>query len=95
MEIEAPVVVNVAGPHSAQITEMALADCNDMTISTRPMRQEPGVNRSFFFVFFYLAKTQTIPRIHESYIYIKVHIPYHTWILWDRDLCVDFIKYYT
>jgi len=40
MEIEAPVVVNVAGPHSAQITQMALADCNDMTISTRPMRQE-------------------------------------------------------
>ena len=55
MEIEAPVVVNVAGPHSAQITEMALADCNDMTISTRPMRQEPGVNRSFFFVFFLLG----------------------------------------
>ena len=44
MEIEAPVVVNVAGPHSAQITEMALADFNDMTISTRPMRQEPGIN---------------------------------------------------
>ena len=54
MEIEAPVVVNVAGPHSAQITEMALADCNDMTISTRPMRQEPGVNRSFFFECFVL-----------------------------------------
>eukprot|EP00438_Fugacium_kawagutii_P002679 Skav218888 [mRNA] locus=scaffold328:77205:80493:+ [translate_table: standard] len=40
LELEAPVVVNVAGPHSSQITEMALAEHNDMTISTRAMRQE-------------------------------------------------------
>ncbi|CAK9093944.1 Uncharacterized zinc-type alcohol dehydrogenase-like protein YdjJ [Durusdinium trenchii] len=39
-ELEAPVVVNVAGPHSSQITGMALGEKHDMTISTRPMRQE-------------------------------------------------------
>ena len=39
-ELEAPVVVNVAGPHSSQITAMALDSVsNDMTISTRAMRQ--------------------------------------------------------
>lgn len=40
LELEAPVVVNVAGPHSSQITQMALAEHDDMTISTRAMRQE-------------------------------------------------------
>jgi sarcosine oxidase subunit beta len=48
--LEAPVVVNVAGPHSARIN--ALADVlGDFTVSTRPMRQEvhhlpapPGYN---------------------------------------------------
>lgn len=40
-ELEAPVVVNVAGRHSSQITAMALDSVsNDMTISTRAMRQE-------------------------------------------------------
>jgi len=53
LELSSPVVVNVAGPHSAQVTQIALSDPseNDMTISTRPMRQEvayvqapPGVS---------------------------------------------------
>ena len=38
-EIESNVVVNVAGPHSAAINRLAKAD-EDMTISTRPLRQE-------------------------------------------------------
>lgn len=38
-EIRSPVVVNVAGPHSAQINEMAGA-LDDMTITTKPLRQE-------------------------------------------------------
>ncbi len=38
-EIEAPVVVNVAGPHSYQINEMAGA-IDDMNIKTRPLKQE-------------------------------------------------------
>ena len=33
-------MVNVAGPHSSQITGMALGEKHDMTISTRPMRQD-------------------------------------------------------
>ncbi len=37
--ISAPVVVNVAGPHSAVINEMAGAQA-DMTITTKPVRQE-------------------------------------------------------
>ena len=37
--INAPVVVNVAGPHSSQINAMAGAD-RDMKISTRALRQE-------------------------------------------------------
>jgi sarcosine oxidase subunit beta len=37
--IEAPIVVNVAGPHSYQITEMVGAE-KDMRISTRALRQE-------------------------------------------------------
>ncbi|CAJ1432118.1 unnamed protein product [Effrenium voratum] len=38
---EAPVVINVAGPHSSQITRLAFEEGeNDMAISTRPMRQE-------------------------------------------------------
>ncbi len=37
--IEAPVIVNVAGPYSARVNRMAGADA-DMTISTRPIRQE-------------------------------------------------------
>ncbi|MCP5085734.1 MAG: FAD-binding oxidoreductase [Rhodobacteraceae bacterium] len=37
--IEAPVVVNVAGPHSSQITEMVGAG-KDMRISTKALRQE-------------------------------------------------------
>ncbi|MCP5072722.1 MAG: FAD-binding oxidoreductase [Rhodobacteraceae bacterium] len=37
--IEAPVVVNVAGPHSSKITEMVGAD-KDMHITTRALRQE-------------------------------------------------------
>ncbi len=37
--IEAPIVVNVAGPHSFQITEMVGAE-KDMVISTRALRQE-------------------------------------------------------
>lgn len=48
--IAAPVVVNVAGPHSAAVNRMAGADA-DMNISTRPIRQEvahlpapPGVD---------------------------------------------------
>src|SRR5690606_23194372 len=38
-EIGAPVVVNVAGPHSYKINEMAGAT-GDMTISTRALKQE-------------------------------------------------------
>lgn len=38
-EIASPVVVNVAGPHSAMVNAMAGAD-GDMTITTRPLRQE-------------------------------------------------------
>ena len=38
-EIEAPVVVNVAGPHSAIINRMAGVEAS-MTIKTRPMKQE-------------------------------------------------------
>ena len=38
-EIHAPVVINVAGPGSAMINEMA-GVTHDMTISTRPLRQE-------------------------------------------------------
>ncbi len=37
--IAAPVVVNVAGPHSSQINKLAGAD-KDMRITTRPLRQE-------------------------------------------------------
>ena len=37
--IDAPVVVNVAGPHSAMVNAMAGAD-TDMTITTRALRQE-------------------------------------------------------
>jgi sarcosine oxidase, subunit beta len=37
--IAAPVVVNVAGPHSSRLNEMAGAEV-DMTIHTRPLRQE-------------------------------------------------------
>jgi len=37
--IEAPILVNVAGPHSAQVNEMAGA-LGDMTISTRALKQE-------------------------------------------------------
>jgi sarcosine oxidase subunit beta len=37
--IDAPVVVNVAGPHSSQINALAAAD-RDMNISTRALRQE-------------------------------------------------------
>lgn len=38
-EIEAPVVVNVAGPHSYQINQMA-GVLDDMNIKTRPLKQE-------------------------------------------------------
>lgn len=38
-ELHAPVVVNVAGPHSAKINEMA-AVTGDMTISTKAVKQE-------------------------------------------------------
>ena len=38
-EIAAPVVVNVAGPHSAMVNGMAGA-LDDMTIETKPLRQE-------------------------------------------------------
>jgi sarcosine oxidase subunit beta len=38
-EIEAPVVVNVAGPASAKVNAMA-GVLDDMTITTRPLRQE-------------------------------------------------------
>ena len=38
-EIHAPVVVNVAGPGSARVNEMA-GVLDDMTIGTRPLRQE-------------------------------------------------------
>jgi len=37
--IAAPVVVNVAGPHSSQINKLAGAD-KDMRITTKPLRQE-------------------------------------------------------
>lgn len=37
--IDAPVVVNVAGPHSAKINRIAKVE-NDMTITTRALRQE-------------------------------------------------------
>jgi len=37
--IDAPVVINVAGPHSAKVNEMAGA-LGDMTISTRALKQE-------------------------------------------------------
>jgi len=52
-EVHAPVVVNVAGPHSSHVTRLAFPDPaeNDMRISTRAMRQEvayvqppPGVS---------------------------------------------------
>jgi sarcosine oxidase subunit beta len=41
-EVHAPVVINVAGPHSSQITKLAFPDPqeNDMCLSTRAMRQE-------------------------------------------------------
>lgn len=41
-EIHTNVVVNVAGPHSNQITKLAFPDPseNDMRLTTRPMRQE-------------------------------------------------------
>mmetsp|Transcript_81291 Transcript_81291/g.230309 ORF Transcript_81291/g.230309 Transcript_81291/m.230309 type:complete len:472 (+) Transcript_81291:108-1523(+) len=41
-EVSAPVVVNVAGPHSSKVTQLAFPDPaeNDMQMSTRPMRQE-------------------------------------------------------
>jgi len=38
-EIAAPVVVNVAGPHSARVNALAGADA-DMTLTTRALRQE-------------------------------------------------------
>ncbi len=38
-EIASDIVVNVAGPHSAAINRLAGAD-EDMTVSTRPLRQE-------------------------------------------------------
>jgi sarcosine oxidase subunit beta len=38
-EIHAPVVINVAGPGSARVNEMA-GVTGDMTIATRPLRQE-------------------------------------------------------
>lgn len=38
-ELRAPIVVNVAGPHSAMINEMA-GVLDDMNISTRPMKRE-------------------------------------------------------
>jgi sarcosine oxidase subunit beta len=38
-EIHAPVVINVAGPGSAKVNEMA-GVTEDMTIATRPLRQE-------------------------------------------------------
>ena len=38
-EIHAPVVINVAGPGSARVNEMA-GVTDDMTIATRPLRQE-------------------------------------------------------
>ncbi len=38
-EVHAPVVVNVAGPASAKVNQMA-GVLDDMTISTRPLRQE-------------------------------------------------------
>ena len=38
-EVHAPIVVNVAGPASSKINEMAGA-LGDMTITTRPLRQE-------------------------------------------------------
>ena len=38
-EIQAPVVINVAGPHSAKVNAMAGA-LDDMTIQTRALRQE-------------------------------------------------------
>eukprot|EP00930_Biecheleria_cincta_P039091 TRINITY_DN26894_c0_g1_i1.p1 TRINITY_DN26894_c0_g1~~TRINITY_DN26894_c0_g1_i1.p1 ORF type:complete len:475 (+),score=59.23 TRINITY_DN26894_c0_g1_i1:31-1455(+) len=42
LEVHAPVVVNVAGPHSSHVTNMAFPDPkeNDMTVFTRAMRQE-------------------------------------------------------
>jgi sarcosine oxidase subunit beta len=42
-KIEAPIVLNVGGPHSAQITALAFADSgveNDMNVTTRAMRTE-------------------------------------------------------
>ena len=38
-QIDAPVVINVAGPHSFQINRMAGVE-NEMNIKTRPLRQE-------------------------------------------------------
>lgn len=40
--LEAPVVINAAGPHSSSITALAFPDAhdNDMALTTRPMRQE-------------------------------------------------------
>ena len=38
--IEAPVVVNVAGPHSCKINTLAGAE-GDMRITTRALRQDP------------------------------------------------------
>eukprot|EP00928_Gymnodinium_smaydae_P031593 TRINITY_DN23145_c0_g1_i1.p1 TRINITY_DN23145_c0_g1~~TRINITY_DN23145_c0_g1_i1.p1 ORF type:complete len:485 (-),score=53.66 TRINITY_DN23145_c0_g1_i1:187-1617(-) len=41
-QVHAPVVVNVAGPHSKHINSLAFPDPteNDMRVTTRPMRQE-------------------------------------------------------
>ena len=39
---ESPVVINVAGPHSSQITSLVQAQ-RDMSITTRPMRVEPSI----------------------------------------------------
>ena len=41
--ISSPIVLNVGGPHSAQLTEMAFRDSgveNDMNVHTRAMRTE-------------------------------------------------------
>eukprot|EP00041_Stephanoeca_diplocostata_P025788 m.682961 g.682961 ORF g.682961 m.682961 type:complete len:501 (+) comp22825_c0_seq5:365-1867(+) len=50
MDIEAPVVVNAAGPASNKITGMAFGNdssvANDMAISTRPVRQEVAYVRA-------------------------------------------------
>eukprot|EP00039_Didymoeca_costata_P019572 m.338066 g.338066 ORF g.338066 m.338066 type:complete len:512 (-) comp18306_c0_seq1:141-1676(-) len=42
--LSAPVIVNAAGPHSREVTDMAFSenfkDLNDMTLTTTPLRQE-------------------------------------------------------